>query len=156
MPEIALGLGVLVALMWASRAFSRADVASIKSLLSWIAALAGLSLVAMLLLTGRGGAALGGLVMFGPLIWDRCKHYLGQQPRVAGQRPNFGNAAPIRPGPMTRAEALDVLGLRDPVSETDIRAAWKRLMRVAHPDGGGSDWLAARVNQAKDVLLGRR
>jgi hypothetical protein len=49
-----------------------------------------------------------------------------------------------------------VLGLVDPVSEADVRAAWLRLMRVAHPDGGGSDWLAARVNQAKDVLLGRR
>ena len=57
---------------------------------------------------------------------------------------------------MKRAEALQVLGLTDPVSDSDVRAAWVRLMRVAHPDGGGSDWLAARVNQAKDVLLGRR
>jgi len=33
------------------------------------------------------------------------------------------------------------------------RAAWVQLMRVAHPDGGGSHGLASRVNQARDVLL---
>ena len=55
---------------------------------------------------------------------------------------------------MTRAEALEVLGLRDPVTDAQVREAWVRLMRVAHPDGGGSDWLAARINQARDILLG--
>ena len=54
---------------------------------------------------------------------------------------------------MPRTEALAVLGLQDPVSDADVRAAWIRLMRVAHPDSGGSDWLAARVNQARDTLL---
>ena len=57
---------------------------------------------------------------------------------------------------MDRAEALQVLGLHDPASDADVRAAWVRLMRAAHPDSGGSDWLAARVNQARDVLLSRR
>ena len=53
-------------------------------------------------------------------------------------------------------KARDVLGLSEGATEAEIRAAWLRLMRTAHPDGGGSDWLAARVNQAKDVLLGKR
>jgi hypothetical protein len=57
-------------------------------------------------------------------------------------------------GPMSRAEALAVLGLEDGASAEAIRAAHKRLMRAAHPDQGGSDWLAARINQARDVLLG--
>ena len=149
MVMLALGLGVLAVLLWAARSFSRASVSTIKSLGVWVAALAGLSLAAMLLLTGRGSAAIGGLVLFGPLIWDKWKQYRGPSPRL-------GTAAPRRAGPMSRAEALDVLGLTDPVSESDVRAAWVRLMRVAHPDGGGSDWLASRVNHAKDVLLGKR
>ena len=62
-------------------------------------------------------------------------------------------AAPPAGGPMTREEALAVLGLAEGVAEAEIRAAHRRLMRAAHPDQGGSDWLAARINQARDVLL---
>lgn len=63
---------------------------------------------------------------------------------------------PAQPGggPMTRAEALAVLGLEEGASPTDIRAAHRRLMQTAHPDRGGSDWLASRVNEARDLLLG--
>ena len=147
---LAAGLGMLAALLCAARSFSRASVATIKALVAWIAALAGISLACLWLLTGRGAAAISGLVLFGPLIWNWWKQHAGQA-RSPGTSP-----PPIRVGPLHRAEALDVLGLSDPVSDSDVRAAWVRLMRVAHPDGGGSDWLAARVNQAKDVLLGRR
>lgn len=65
-----------------------------------------------------------------------------------------GGAAPSGgTGPMSRGEALAVLGLAEGASEADIRAAHRRLMRAAHPDGGGSDWMAARINEARDVLL---
>ncbi len=145
---LALGLGALALLLWAARAFSRAPVPNVKALLAWVAALAGLSLATMLLLTGRGAAALGGIVLLGPLAWSWWQE--------SNASPGAARRGAARSGRMGRAEALQVLGLSDPVSDSDVRAAWVRLMRVAHPDGGGSDWLAARVNQAKDVLLGKR
>ena len=55
---------------------------------------------------------------------------------------------------MTRAEAYEVLGLKSGANADEVHAAHRRLMRMAHPDTGGSDWLASRINQARDVLLG--
>lgn len=58
-------------------------------------------------------------------------------------------------GAMSRAEALAVLGLGEGATEEEIRAAHRRLMQGAHPDRGGSAWLAARLNEARDRLLRR-
>lgn len=58
-------------------------------------------------------------------------------------------------GAMSRSEALGILGLPEGASESDIRQAHRRLMKVVHPDVGGSDDLARRVNEAKRVLLGK-
>lgn len=68
--------------------------------------------------------------------------------------PDWRDAPPAAEGPMDRAEALAVLGLAEGADEAAIRAAHRRLMRTAHPDQGGSAWLAARLNAARDLLLG--
>uniref|UniRef100_A0A7S0XJ86 J domain-containing protein n=1 Tax=Erythrolobus madagascarensis TaxID=708628 RepID=A0A7S0XJ86_9RHOD len=54
---------------------------------------------------------------------------------------------------MSRREALLILGLREGSTRDQIRAAHRRMMRLNHPDTGGSQVLATKVNEAKDYLL---
>ena len=147
---VLLGAASLLVLMWALGAFSRAQVATLKQLGIWVSAIGGLLLAVLLLLTGRLAGALPVLLLLGPLVWSWIQD--AKRPQPGRARP--GSAPPRAGGPMSRAEAYQVLGLQPGATTEDIRAAHRRLMQAAHPDHGGSDWLAARINQARDVLLG--
>ncbi|HEX9932823.1 MAG TPA: DnaJ domain-containing protein [Allosphingosinicella sp.] len=62
-------------------------------------------------------------------------------------------ARAARPAPMPLAEARRLLGVSEEASLADIRAAHRRLIAKVHPDTGGSEDLAERVNAARDTLV---
>jgi hypothetical protein len=231
---IALGGLTLAAMLLLAYGFANATTEQVKRAAILVAAILGLGLLALLLLSGRGFQALWSLVLFGPLLlrgfraWRAARSFARggraspggastvetatlsmwldhdsqtmagevKRGRFAGRamgglalpellallaecqaadaesvplveawldrvEPAWreaeagGTAPPPRSGPMTRAEALAVLGLAADATEAEIRTAHRRLMMTAHPDQGGSDWLAARLNEARDILLGR-
>jgi len=94
--------------------------------------------VAFMLLVGAGAVILierMKTARFGPAGPEQ-----GREPRAAAGR-------------MTADDARAVLGVEDEADEDAIRAAHRRLIAKIHPDGGGSDYLAAQVNEARSVLL---
>ena len=77
--------------------------------------------------------------------------------RVHGDRwreSEQANAGPSGGSKLDKAEALELLGLPPGATRDEIIAAHRRLIQKLHPDRGGSDYLAAKINQAKDALLG--
>jgi DnaJ domain len=233
MPEIILGVAVLVLGLWAVNAFSKADPKQVARLLRTMGGIGALIFAVFLLFRGEIGVAVTvGLFALGLLGWvslwpatfgARTQKSTGQASRVrtaffemeldhdsgamrgrvlAGRHqgdaldaldlptlldlfgeidrdsrdllaayldrrePGWrqhaqGDAAagsgsrPAGSGKMTEEEAYQILGIQPGASADDISRAHRTLMKKLHPDQGGTTYLAARVNEAKDVLLRR-
>lgn len=121
----------------------------------------------LLLIVVRGGlaATLPVLLLAGPLVWREWQRR--QSPAARGSRAGPETAGQERQeryreppagsgDPLDRAEAYAILGLQPGASREVIKAAHRRLLQRVHPDHGGSDYLAARINRARDLLLGDR
>src|ERR1700710_2654997 len=92
---IGLAMAAVFLLMGGMRAFERAKITTIKSFAVWVVALGGLTLTVLLFLTGRGGIALGGLTLFGPLLWQKWR---GAQGAAGGPGPHPAAETPQPPG----------------------------------------------------------
>lgn len=143
---LAIAAGIIGLFLVLLHGFARAKVMDIGTLLRWVSAIAGVVLALILVATGRGWVALLTLAMMAPLIGSRWRLWNGGL-RAGAER------AVVAKGGMSREEAFAVLGLAEGASREEIQAAYRHLMAAAHPDKGGSSWIAARLNQARDVLL---
>ena len=77
----------------------------------------------------------------------------GWREQDRGSEQGRRNARGTTGGAMSREEALQVLGLEPGASAEQISEAHRRLMTKLHPDHGGTDYLASKINAARDVLL---
>lgn len=98
------------------------------------------------------GAALAGVRGGWPLalILIAAGGAMGLMTRTSGPAPR---PAPPSDGRMSLADARDTLGVGPDASASEIQTAYARLMRLAHPDKGGTDGLARQLNAARDRLL---
>ncbi|KAK9825024.1 hypothetical protein WJX74_001312 [Apatococcus lobatus] len=57
---------------------------------------------------------------------------------------------------MSKREASLILGVRESAAEERVKEAHRRIMIANHPDSGGSSYIATKVNEAKDMLIGKK
>src|SRR5690606_5516892 len=123
-----------------------------------------IGILILLVLTGRMhwvGAALGALIPFLRNAYGLVTQLLpfSMQRKNADQTREQEPAHPAATtGNMTTPEALGMLGLEGDINKGEITAqkvqeAHRRLIQKLHPDRGGNDYLAAKINQARDYLL---
>lgn len=139
------GVVLAVALLAVLNFWARADVGTARRMLFWVAlGVAGL-LAGALLVRGQTFVALL------PIGYTLFSLFSGRQ--TGGPSPDRGPGPRAAQNRMSRAEALEILGLSDGASDEEVRAAYRRLISQAHPDKGGSQWMASKINAAKSVLL---
>lgn len=83
------------------------------------------------------------------------RRFTGWRAAAQNQRDSGRRSTNRRSGTMSEDEAYEILGLQKGASEEDVIRSHRELMKKLHPDHGGSTALAARVNEAKDVLMRR-
>ena len=156
MPALLAGLALLGLLMLLARGYTGASPRSLARGFRLSGGVLLALLTIALAVTGRIGFAFltGGGAWF--LLFGSTPPWLRTYGPGPGPGQGRGSSGPPRSGTMSRAEALTVLGLEEGASDEEIRAAHRRLILQTHPDKGGTNYLAAKINEAKDVLSRRR
>ncbi|WP_420825544.1 DnaJ domain-containing protein [Terrihabitans soli] len=159
---LALGVIALLVFLYLTRVYVAADPVRMAQRMRLSFGLGGVIAGVALFVAGRGGFGLPLLVVgIGLLMtWFRRGSVEGDENRGPSARgedlkgdPGPRSHHPARQSAMTEEEAYKVLGLDPGAGADEVRRAHRALMQKLHPDRGGSDWLASRINQAKDVLI---
>ncbi len=145
---ILLGALLLAVVLLKVRWFVTADSQQLAKIARYgFISVAGLALF-FLLLSGRSSVFLIGILALLPFypsvsqLWNK-----GCESRDEPMQPEK-----ISSTTLSRNQALAILGLTEGATEQQIQAAHRRIIQKIHPDKGGSGYLAAQVNQAKEIL----
>jgi DnaJ domain len=169
MPTLLIAVLAVALTLWLIKSFTRSDPRYLVMILTTIGRTVGgiLAVAAAAFLLFRGELLISvplGLFGLSLLGWQPGRELLtsyfdrryprwgehGGGDAATGQR-----REPVPTGKMTEQEAHQILGLYPGASAEDVTRAHRALIKKLHPDQGGSTYLAARVNEAKDVLLRR-
>ena len=143
--SILIGVAALTLLWVLGRLFISAAPATLARAVRWLVAFLVAAAIGVLIYAGREGLA----VALVPALLAALLRWRLFVPREPPDGEARGTAR------MSRAEALRILDLDETATADDIREAHRRLMVKIHPDRGGSTFLAAKINEARDVLLRR-
>jgi hypothetical protein len=168
MPTLLIAVLAVALMLWLIKSFARSDRRYLAMILTTIGRRVGgilaVAAAALLLVRGELLEALPlGIFGLSLLGWqpgrDLLASYLDRRHSGRREGAEEGTAAGSRSPPprekMTEQEAYQILGLQPGASAEDVARAHRALIKKLHPDQGGSTYLAARVNEAKDVLLRR-
>lgn len=154
---IIIAVAAIAYLMWFK--IKKAKGEEKKKLVIWSIAASAITVLGFLAITGRLNfitAAITGAVAMLPKATQLLRYLpllnkFRQQASQSQQQQNNQQAPPQTA--MSQKQAYEILGIEPDASKEEITKAHKRMMQKVHPDRGGSDFLAAQINQAKDTLL---
>ena len=157
---VLVGLAVLLLLLWAAKRSRQSGMLDASR--QYIGGALALVVAFVLLLRGDLGLSVGlglfGIYLLAEVPLSLLAGYLdrghaGWGEHVQGDANTGGGRSAS--GKMTEQEANQILGIAPGASLHEISRAHRSLMKKLHPDQGGTTYLAARINEAKDVLLRR-
>ena len=146
MPYLLLLFGLLIGAYALYRFFINANTRQIKALFLTAAIAALVIALFYMALTGKLVAALGSGAAIIPFVISGLRDGKNKEKKQSSAREAKSEIN-------TREDALDILGLKEGASDEEIKAAYQKLMKKVHPDHEGSEWMAAKLNQARGYLL---
>ncbi|MGI4851300.1 MAG: DnaJ domain-containing protein [Janthinobacterium lividum] len=146
---IILGAFVVFLVFICARLFLNAKPETLMLLLKSVLGAVAIVVVVVLMLSGRFINVIVGLAALMALLPSLRNFFKNQ---IGKKRPTI--ADPL--SSMTVPQACDILEVSSDATAQEIKASHHRLIQKIHPDQGGSDYLAAQVNQAKEVLMAHR
>lgn len=156
---ILIAIGCIALILWHKIKTARGEQR--KKLIFWSIIGSVVGILGILAVTGHLNvitAMIAGAVALLPRLMQFAKYipFINRlyQQNKQGQGQAQAQTPPAGKQKMTSEEAMEVLGLKPGYTDEDIKLAHRRMMQKVHPDRGGSDYLAAQINKAKDTLLG--
>lgn len=150
-------LGVFAVLGGLAYAFVRADSRQAAQTLRIVLGVGGVIIGALLTIRGLAIAGIpiitASLGFLGVAMRGGSKPGDGANPDGDAGAGSGRSGAARRNRSMSRREAAQFLGVAEDADEATVRAAYRKLMKQVHPDAGGNDALASKVQEARDVLL---